>query len=78
METTQRRIDSQIASKPNDIAALPGLLEEVTQGIDALVAHGNVDREELLIKCRSMTQAIETPRETMVKDCWAQVCDELM
>ena len=70
-------MDFQIALEPNNIAALPVLLDEVTQGVQALIGHGEVDRQELLIKCRSMIQAIETPRETMIKDCWAQVCNNL-
>lgn len=73
MGSKDSQIDPGIAVTPNDIAALPRLLSDVTDLVNGLVAHGEVDRRELLVKCRSMVQAIETPRETMVKHCWAQV-----
>jgi hypothetical protein len=66
-------IDIAIATSPNDIEAVPGLLKDITANIESLAAGGNVDRQHLLTKCRTMVQALETPRETMIKHCWAQV-----
>ena len=67
-------IDISIALKPNDIEAVPILAQEIKDGVDAL-ANGNWDtRQELLIKARTLVQALEAPRETMIKHCWAQVC----
>lgn len=71
-------VDLAIASTPNNIEALPGLLEAITIDVNTLVTGGNINRQQLLIKCRSMVQALETPRETMVKHCWAQVRNQLL
>lgn len=71
-----------VALSPSDADAVPQLLQEITQGVDkwqSLQKSGGdslqIDeaRHELLIKTRSMMQALETPRETMIKHCWAQV-----
>lgn len=69
----QHSIDPIIALLPNNVDAIPKLLEEITHHIQLRGIGDNTDRQELLIKCRSLVQAIETPRETMVKHCWAQV-----
>lgn len=69
----QPPVDTAVALTPNNIEALFGLVKEIAADVDALASHGHVDRQALIIKCRSMVQALETPRETMVKHCWAQV-----
>ena len=66
-------VDPATVSIPDDIQALPGLLEKVAAGINDLVSGVDMDRQELLVNCRSMLRAIQTPRETMVEHCWAQV-----
>ena len=72
-EPEESLVDPAIISIPDDIQALPGLLEKVAAGINALVSGVHTDRQELLVNCRSMLRAIKTPRETMVEHCWAQV-----
>lgn len=66
-------VDSSTALHPNDIASLPALLEHVTKGVNAMVNGEDVDRKSILVKCRALAQAIETPRETMIRHCWAEV-----
>lgn len=66
--------DISIALKPNDIGAVPILAQEIKDGFDALAKGNGDNRQELLIKARSLVQALEAPRETMIKHCWAQVC----
>lgn len=66
-------INVSIATSPNNIAAVPELLREITAGVEALTTGGDAARHELIIKARAMVQALETPRETMIKHCWAQV-----
>ncbi|TEA12127.1 O-methyltransferase mpaG [Colletotrichum sidae] len=61
-----------IATSPNDLAAVPGLLKELSAGVGALSSEGHEARHEMLLKARSLVQALETPRETMIKHCWAQ------
>lgn len=65
-------VDVSVALAPNDIDAVPRLLEEITAGVAALKTGGDLARHELAIKARAMVQALETPRETMIKHCWAQ------
>ncbi|KAK2730267.1 sterigmatocystin 8-o-methyltransferase [Colletotrichum kahawae] len=65
-------VDPSIATSPNDLAAVPGLLKELNAGIGSLSTGGQEARHELLLKARSIVQALEAPRETMIKHCWAQ------
>jgi hypothetical protein len=66
-------IDISIATQPNDINAVAGLIKELQSGVDGLASGGDAARHDLLIKARTLMQALETPRETMVKHCWGQV-----
>ncbi|OBR14526.1 Sterigmatocystin 8-o-methyltransferase [Colletotrichum higginsianum IMI 349063] len=65
-------VDVSIATQPNDLDAIPGLLKDITAGVGALSSGGDEARHELLIKARTMVQALESPRETMIKHCWGQ------
>ena len=65
-------VDVSIATEPNNIEAVPTLLKQITQAFDTFTT-SNVGREDLLAKCRTLVQALETPRETMIYHCWAQV-----
>ncbi|KAJ6051895.1 hypothetical protein N7499_011274 [Penicillium canescens] len=69
-EQGQSHVDVSIATEPNDIEAIPTLLKEITQAFDAFTI-SNAGREDLLAKCRTLVQALETPRETMIYHCWA-------
>lgn len=66
-------IDVSIAISPNNIDAVPDLVKEINASAEALATDGDAARHELIIKARSLVQALETPRETMVKHTWAQV-----
>lgn len=66
-------VDAAIATRPNDLGAVPGLLKDLNENIASLSADDNHARHELLLKARSIVQALEAPRETMIKHCWAQV-----
>ncbi|CAI6039083.1 unnamed protein product [Clonostachys chloroleuca] len=61
-----------VALQPNDIDAVPNLIKELQAGLDSLANGGDAVRHEMLLKARTLTQALEAPRETMVKHCWAQ------
>jgi hypothetical protein len=69
-EQGQSHVDVSIATESNDIEAIPTLLKEITQAFDAFTT-SNAGREDLLAKCRTLVQALETPRETMIYHCWA-------
>ncbi|KEY68876.1 hypothetical protein S7711_03811 [Stachybotrys chartarum IBT 7711] len=72
MATGNPPVDVNVASAPNDIGAVPRLVKELQDGLASLADGGHAARHELLIKARTLTQALETPRETMVKHCWGQ------
>ncbi|KAK7921285.1 hypothetical protein PG985_009307 [Apiospora marii] len=65
-------VDKAVATSPNNMDAVPGLVKQINSGVDALGAGGDEARHALLVKARSLMQALETPRETMIKHCWAQ------
>ncbi|CAI4214094.1 unnamed protein product [Parascedosporium putredinis] len=65
-------VDVAIAIQPNNAEAVPDLLKQITAGVSALETGGDEARHDLLIKARTLVQSLETPRETMVKHCWAQ------
>ncbi|KAK3693452.1 S-adenosyl-L-methionine-dependent methyltransferase [Podospora appendiculata] len=66
-------IDPSIILHPNDIAAVPGILGEiVTRGVTALSPTGDdAARLALLESARALVRALEKPRETMIRHCWA-------
>lgn len=74
-QTTDRGqppIDVSIATESNNFEAVPTLLKEITESFDAFTT-SSLGRKDLLAKCRRLVQALETPRETMIYHCWAQV-----
>lgn len=73
-KNTSVPVDLLIATRPNSAEAIPGLLEEVIKGVNSLATGTEEDRKDVLLKCRALARAIETPRETMVDHCWGQVC----
>ncbi|KAK0714772.1 O-methyltransferase-domain-containing protein [Lasiosphaeris hirsuta] len=66
-------VDLSIASAPSDIGRVPGLLNDITflkNNVD--VSSNREARLDLLEKARSLVQALETPRETMLKHVGAE------
>lgn len=66
-------VDAAIATRPNDLEAVPSLLKELNENVASLSADDHHARHELLLRARAIVQALEAPRETMIKHCWAQV-----
>jgi hypothetical protein len=66
-------VDVAIALQANEPEAVP----EILKGISSFGATPSIDdattRLSLLAKARELVHALETPRETMIKHCWAQV-----
>lgn len=72
-------IDVSSVITPTNIGAVPKLLSEVASAGEALSKEGNdsiTARRELLAKTRELTRALETPREIMIQQIWAQVSQE--
>lgn len=62
---------------PTDAAAVSSLIEELSSLGKGWAADGSSDEDmrlKLLSKARALRNALETPRETMIRHCWAQVC----
>ncbi|UPL02377.1 hypothetical protein LCI18_013311 [Fusarium solani-melongenae] len=68
----EHKVDMSIAISPNNIEAVPGLVKDIASSVDLLSNGDDEARHDLLIKARTLVQSLETPRETMVKHCWAQ------
>lgn len=57
-----------------DPAAVPSLIKEIAAlGENFTDSSDEEARLDLLIKARTLWKALETPRETMIRHCWAQV-----
>lgn len=59
-----------------DPAAVPGLIKELS-ALAEKFDPANVDdnlRLDLALKARTLWKSLETPRETMIRHNWAQVC----
>jgi hypothetical protein len=66
-------VDISVALKPNDLKVVPSLVQDIT-AFGEKASNGDEDaRLQLVEKARSLVRALETPRETMIKHCWAQV-----
>lgn len=70
-------VDLSIALLPNDSIAVPEILKGISSFGDAPSIDKDETRLALLATARDLVRALETPRETMIKHCWAQVCSEL-
>lgn len=66
-------VQFSVAVSPNDIGAVPDLVKSIATAVHTLDDGGDVARHALLLKARTLVQALETPRETMIKHTWAQV-----
>ncbi|OBT65222.1 hypothetical protein VE03_04786 [Pseudogymnoascus sp. 23342-1-I1] len=51
---------------------LIGLASSISKDVEALLADGQIDRSSVVTKCLQLSQALETPREVMLRHCWAQ------
>ncbi|KAF4958401.1 hypothetical protein FSARC_11035 [Fusarium sarcochroum] len=66
------KVDVSMATSPNKIKAVPGLVKQIIAGADTLSESGDQAGHDLLIKARTVVQSLETSRETRAKHCWAQ------
>uniref|UniRef100_A0A093VUY4 Demethylsterigmatocystin 6-O-methyltransferase n=2 Tax=Talaromyces marneffei PM1 TaxID=1077442 RepID=A0A093VUY4_TALMA len=65
-------IDESIAIKANAIEKVPQLLEELAKQGKSLTQDGAQNRRQLLETVHSLSYALETPREAMIRYCWSQ------
>jgi hypothetical protein len=63
----------EVAISPNDPNKIPSTIESIQSLGKSYSATDDAVRRQLLAEARQLVQALETPRETMIKHCWAQV-----
>lgn len=66
-------IDPQVATAPSAPEKLAHLQKEIESHSQAYSNGDHGARLKLLETARSLVQAMETPQETMLRYCWAQV-----
>lgn len=66
-------VDLSVAIGPNDAQAVPELVKSIVEGFGDLPSGGDRARHALILHARNLVQALETPRESMIKHTWAQV-----
>lgn len=67
-------VDISTAVRACDRDAVPGILKELSSfGNTPSVEHDDT-RLRMLASAKALVRALETPRETMIKHNWAQVC----
>ncbi|KAL2262440.1 hypothetical protein VTK26DRAFT_1343 [Humicola hyalothermophila] len=64
-------VQMSVALAPNDLKSVPSLVQDINAVADKASAGNETARLELLEKARSLVRALETPRETMIRHCWA-------
>lgn len=66
-------VDISVALAANNLKSVSGLVNDISS-LGTAASNGDEQaRLDLVEKARSLVQALETPRETMIKHCWAQV-----
>lgn len=72
-DSSETPVDVSLATKPTNLPSVPGLLEDITRDVEKLNPEDIVSRQQLVEKARALVLALQTPREMMVEQCWAQV-----
>jgi hypothetical protein len=72
-QRSQLQPSLEVAISPNDPNNIPSTIESIQTLGNSFSATDDTVRRQLLAQARQLVQALETPRETMIKHCWAQV-----
>lgn len=70
---TEDLVDINIIKTPSDLGAVLPLLKYLNANVSSLLTDNYDARLEFLGAASKLVLALETPRETMVKHCWAHV-----
>jgi len=74
-QRSQLQPSIEVAISPNDPSKIPSTIKSIQSLGNSFSATDDGVRRQLLAEARQLVQALETPRETMIKHCWAQVSD---
>lgn len=70
--TKSEEPDVSIALNPANIDAVPSLIKEINALSGDLYSDDPTARLKLMAKAKSLWQSLETPRETMLRQVWAE------
>ncbi|KAK8143173.1 hypothetical protein G3M48_007616 [Beauveria asiatica] len=68
----EQPVDPAMVLLPNNVDIIPSLIKDISDRAQAVIDGKYSSRQELVIMCRALAQAVETPRETMIRHCWAE------
>jgi hypothetical protein len=66
-------VDLSLATRPSDIDAVTGLIQELSELQKGLKYGGENTRHDMLAKARTLVHSLQTPREIMIQHTWADV-----
>ncbi|KAI1473357.1 putative O-methyltransferase [Daldinia eschscholtzii] len=69
---SNQALDPEIALKPCDLNSLVTHVRKINELAASVSPVNHGARHELVEAARRLVRALETPRETMIKHCWAQ------
>ncbi|KAK4456335.1 S-adenosyl-L-methionine-dependent methyltransferase [Cladorrhinum samala] len=72
MGSIENTVDPAVILQPNDLPAVPSILSELQALGASLDPNDDQTRQSLLASARSLIVALEKPRETMIRHCWAE------
>lgn len=68
-------VDISIIKEPADLGAVLPTLKYLNAGLPSLATDSDDARSDMLQAAWKLVLSLETPRETMIRHCWAQVRD---
>ncbi|KAI1842758.1 hypothetical protein JX266_011079 [Neoarthrinium moseri] len=69
---TDFAVDASILKTPTDLGAVLPALVKLNAGLASLTSQNDDARSQVLREAWKLVQSLETPRETMIRHCWAQ------
>lgn len=66
-------VDISIVKKPANLGAVLPTLKYLNAGLPSLATDSDDARSDMLQAAWKLVMSLETPRETMIRHCWAQV-----
>lgn len=70
----EQLIDISLLGNPSDLGAIIPILKSLNAGLPSLTTGNDEARLDLLQSAYRLVLSLESPRETMLRHCWAQVC----
>lgn len=75
--SAQAEVDISVSLAPCDLPSVPGHIKNINTLVDSVSNGDDAARLAMLASAKLLVHALEKPRETMIKHCWAQVGETL-